>query len=1686
MASTLLCPDDEALQRFREWNERACYLRAWEAAQAYAPLKEWTGREGRLEASRLATGLHDQRLGSALTLRAVREFPGDAECFFMALFAYSSRYGALPGLRKLRAWRERYGAVNDPALEADFCATEGWLYAALNDFEPAHEAIARALTLAPEGYWGHTELSRVLEMEDRYDEALEAASRGYELAPYRPSVVLQLVDCLVHKGRDDEAIALLKRAHAEGESSHFAMRLVYFYSEREQPDDALHYLAEGERQAPLVDRRGKEWLRRRRADMLYLKGDMEGFLAEAEELPEGSFHRRAATSLRRPGAFSRERKRLEVPFIRQHRMTCAPATLAALAAYWGKQCDHEEISRAICYDGTPWQKERLWAEANGFHTAEFRLTRESLMALIDRGVPFTLTTQSILNGHLQACIGYDDRQDVVLLRDPTERHYGEVLREALIESHPVRGVRCLLLLPEEEKWRIEGVELPDAAWYDAYHDFCVAEEGHQRGAMVTAMERIPAEHPLGMWTAYQLAMYDRNAVVASQVLERLVERFPENAPLRHSRLMAVQLRGDFALERRLIAEELQREGCDPIFYAEMGELLQRDARHAVMADYYLRKAIRLRRTTGAVYASYAAFLRQQWRFHEAAEVQRVAACSEVASEYYSAGYAQLCRLAGEPEKGVTFLRSRVERQGSKAAGPWLTLLEELNTQHRAAEAMELLERAFLALPEDGQLLLQAGYLLATSGQQERGLELMRRAHGRVYEGQWTSEMAYVCSVLGLRDEEREHRRAYLKLEPRSLDGHRTMAILLSEEEGGEAAVAFLRQATEAQPDWAALWALRASWEAQEVGPEAAIVSLERSLAICPDADGELANLARHRFRAGQVEAAFADAREALAKNPHAPENYRTLAALLSESGQREEAAAMYREALKLDVDNTLSAEGLMELAATKSERHAALDFIEREMRRQVSNGDIVPCYRTLAYPLLEPEMLRKRLAGFCEERPDLWQTWQARLEQALDMELAEEARAIGRELTERFPLLPRIWVEMARVAEGPEEEIRALRRAVDISPGWSFAVTRLSEALQGADRYDEALAVLEENTRRNPGDGAAYGYPGELLWRLGRREEGFGLLLAGMKRCPGYQWGWGQLAEWAVELKREDDVEEVLLGHLSRRQHLSDWHLTVADVFIALGRRAKALEGIEEALQRFPQHSALYERHARLLAGERRYDEALAACTRGETSSPEGPHLKGRRAAVLYEMGRSEEAITELRATLQNWPDYSWGSRMLYRWLCNAERWKEAVAHCRNWVRYEPQFSTAHGCLGEALEQTGDPAAARTAYAKALSIDPGYLYAGQQLFGLQLEAEQYEEAGATHRLLERHLPAEDLRLYPIRLAFRLGQREEAVTATRQWLSDPEADPAALAALPGLYADDHRTEIWRKLVQEAMRSQPEPSVPLLELWVRSLAPKGQLRAARRLRQISDLEARAKGWIALLDQATPGAEWRTRYVIWRHRQWLCSRVDTWGAAGSALLEIGAPRAANRWFAAQRHPLDALAPGALFNASVARSAVKGWDAALPLRTLFLRVAPENHLATVQRTILALDHAMNGRIAQAVEDSRGVHAGQLSGYYLAMHQLLESILHAAEGREEKAREAYSDAVTTFNGWDADNLTAYALKRTQKRLAALLPWANGKSRKIRKAWGCYQKTNFGRAAAVSFAIYIAYRLLKEAVNISG
>ena len=1643
--------------------EEGRMLDAWEQARSTGvDLAKWPSGAPRRAAARLANTLGAQRLGRALDWLNWRARRDDPKFYFHALFTRVRSTPESTLIPEIRSFLDADRSM--PAQQrGDLLAFLGVLHAGVRDFEPAYRCIDESLDLLDDA-WVHVEHSIILEAADRYDEALEAARRAVERrATYGPAVS-QCAECLGHLGREDEGIRLLEEADRATQNAVFALRLQALHSEREDPRSGLRCLDRVEACSPLAEKELTRWIAGRRADFHFMDGDIDACLEWCDRKGEG-FHKRIAATLREPGARSRRRVCLEVPFTRQHQMTCAPATLSSLAAFWNRPHDHLAIAEAICHEGTPWHKERQWIVEHGFVAREFRLTREVLHQLIDRGVPFTLTTQSVTSAHLQACIGYDDRAGVVLLRDPTERHTGEMILDSLLEAHPIGGPRGMVMIPPEEAGRLEGMSFPDEAVYDAHHELLIALDGHDRlliEAALSTLRAVAGEHPLAIEAEERVATWKGDWPGQLAKLEELLKVAPKHGRTLLQKAYALRRLGRWQDLRRFLEEVVADEDADPVFVSELGELLMEDARLLPRAEHFLRKAVRQRRREARVYESLARCRSKQQRHEEARVLRRIASCLSPAYEPYASAHFETCRILRRADEGIAFLEQRTRRFGTKDGGPWITLAEALNGLDRVAASVEVLKQGAVARPDDGEFRLSAGSMMAGWGEPHRslGLEWMEDARGRVPETRWLLESARIAGYLGDRAKALRCWRSLRRLQPRLIDAWRGLARSVAEEEGEDAAIALLDEGTAEHPDLSALWALKAEWLAgTERGP---LEALDRLLELDPGDLWGVRERAIRRIDADHPEGAELDAREAVALDPWSAESHGILGSVLEEQGRKAEAAESFREAIRLRVDYTFAAQSLCRIAADRDERLEAIRFIEAEMRRQVSTGEIVPTYQTLAWDSLQPPVLLRQLQEFCEERPDLWQTWSARVEQALRMRLDGEAVLAAERLTESFPLMPRAWLELARVHRTHSrhaEEEQAAARAVALSPGWDEAAREHAHVLEMLGRPEEAIAVLRRACQLDPLNGANHGCLADVLRRLGRRGEALDTLRSALESSPYYVWGWNQACSWAVEDGREDELAASLEAATARNGHNPSWWSVAADAWDSLGRDDEAGEAVRRGLELKPDSANLRDTRALRLFDEQRYDEALAVCAPAGGESVAPVNLRGRRAWILMHSGEPSRGVAEMKALLEEEPGYSWGLGELATWYEERRDWKSLREHSVRWLRSAPHHLRALACLGTAESQLGNREAAKRAFTRAHSLEPEYLYPARQLLDLQLQDGELDQAAATLASLEHYAPGPMVTCDGIELDLKRGDPEAALRRAERLIEDPEAGPQAFHWVAELFSKAQQPDRWRSWLSERMTSGPVTAPGALPAFLALLPEKRLARDGRKWieRQPEGSPGRTEGWRFLIKKlAQQRADKELRALA--RRPELHRDPELWNTLGDGFVETDQPKAGLAWYGDWRQRPDDLRDSTYLNLAALHDSAKGsekehWRAAGELRREGMQRFPDGGSTQALRAGHAFHLAVDGRHDEAAAVLENFEGGQTSDYYRSIAEGAEAIVHAARDEQEPARGQLCSALEVLARFN-DRGTVRLRDKLERSVARLTPWARGRVGTLRRRWG--------------------------------
>ncbi|MFN4260003.1 MAG: tetratricopeptide repeat protein [Gemmataceae bacterium] len=1598
------------LERVLELYQEGQCLQAYRSAEQLGPLPAWRGAAARIVAGRLAINVGAPKLANWHHAKAWREHPTDPEaCYYYARWVLERR-----GL--LSAWKflaEQGDLPHAPEpIRADWFAFRACVAGRLRDFDTAEAWLSRAEELAGDRPWICIERCSLFEFEDRYEEALAAARRALELRPwYRPGLqavahVLQLLD------RDREALDLLTEAARHIENGLIVAQIAYIQSELEMYEQARQSYERYAELSPLLEKEVEEWLNGRRADMAYHCGDIPQAIDWAKKA-NNPFQTKVAENLAQDG--SGQRVLLPVGFVRQHHQTCAPATLSAISRFWSMSVDHLEVVQEICYDGTPDHHERRWAEQNGWMAREFTLTWASAVALLDRGVPFTLTTVEPMSAHLQAVIGYDARRGTLLIRDPFERHSGEFLAEPMLERYRSTGPRGMVLTPQARADLLDGIELLDASLYDQLHQLQVALKEHDRDRAATAYNALresAPDHRLTLQARRLLAMYDNNTTELLACLEQLLEKYPKDVNLQLSKVNC--LRELARREERLV---LLREICDkpdsdPFCWQQYAQELSADAREHVKTTRWLRRCIHCRPLNGWNYHYLANVWWDLRRFHDALPLYRFAACLEDKDERLARSYFSASRYLNQTGEALALLRNRFSRFGTRSSNPARTLFWAYSQLEDMTQAFAVLDEALRLRPDDGELLLYAADMHGNHGDYDRAAELLQAAAGRCQRTIWLRTAATLASYQGESARALELWRQIIEVEPLALDAHRAIAMLLAEASGDRSvAQAHLQEYCVRFPYNYALHQAWIEW-LRDDGPAAAEPVIRHLLDIHPADAWARRELAWMLGQQGRLAEAFTEAETARGLDPHHPSLFNVLAMLYLRAGQRQAALAAYREGIRLSADNDFAIAGLISICDDWNERKEALAFVEGELVRQVIFGDGLLAFRSHASHTLDTAELLTSLRQALTARPDLWHAWSAVICQLTDMERLDEAWELAQQATARFPLLPRLWLDLALVCRARQDrsgEIDALQHALQINPGWGLAIRQLSEVYERDNELDQAHELLRQAVARSPLDPYNQGYLADIEWRLGHQDAALQRLQHTLRLDPSYEWAWRTLRIWAEERQQPELPRRFAHQRTEQRPGEARSWLMMAETLTQPEEQAERLAALERVLELNPRHIEVHDQKAELLAWQERYDEALAACQATVWDSRQPLLLRGRMAWIEAQRGNLDEAIARMRATVEEDPNYLWGWQNLAEWLREVgpdDAYREAAEHL---VRLAPGNPVNYVHLGEAQERLGDRAATLENIQQAFALDPQYTYTGLRLFDMQMEDENIEAAGQTLAVLQEHDNDPYVMGRAARLAVTRENQSDAEEVLRTLCVSPcDSDWPLNQAARFMRQAGWGAQVGAILCQALESEAVHPQVA--SLWIEHLAAQQEWSSGAewldRLQPRGELGRRAL--ITFLEELGKAhqRDWIQR-TLRRHDQRLREDTYLWGTVGFALSTCNAHQQVIRWMA-DWPDRDGLQPWMLINLALSLHGAGKEEEAYRVSQRALQLTPD-HTTRYHHLWLAAVEILRTDIASAKDRLAQAEYQECDASHRFLHVLVEAAISVACADPQERHAAFT-----------------------------------------------------------------------------
>lgn len=1350
----------KTLSEVEKLADRGLFLRAYALLEPYLAHTEI---EVQLLHIRLLDHLGAGRKARAMLLRLWRKGvrPGCLQLTYLReLTLRSGPFAAWNFLQK-----HTLPADLKPAERAEWFANQALLYGRMRDHERASHFYQLARAEDSENPWVELDWANVWRYQDRHQESLSVVQGILQKWPDFRSALQVCAELLCDLDRDEEALTLLEAAFARGESMVLGLDYMQMQIEAGLLQEARQTLHRCQMLAPLAEKNVRELFAMKGNELALRLQDFDSALQCARQVNTAYFKELTA-KLEAAGNCGRW-VLLPVGFVRQHLMTCVPATLSALSQYWQRPASHLEIAEQICYDGTSCFNERRWAQEQGFIAREFCVDWEVACALLDAGIPFTLTTIIGNAGHLHAVIGYDDMRRILLIRDSNQHSYIQFDAPSLLTSHGSSGPRGMLLLPAEQQHLLDDISLPEADLYDQLYALNEALDKHQReeaGQHAQRMQQTWPGHRLSLQAARTLAHYDGDNEQLLTLAQQMLALYPEERFLHLNQASLMVNLTPIAQQLEFLQQACTRHSTDAHLLCCYARLLLSDLRRSAQVEYLLRRALRYAPGDALVWNAWADLQWLSGQKEIALECHRIASCLSPANEDFARRYFHIACALRQEEAGLEYLRQRYAQWGQLASASFITLFSEMEGLGYTQQAFALLAEALQKNSGDADLVFFAIDAFLRYNKKNQAKLLLQRAHFPSKKVALLEAQAKLERETGDPAQALELALQAAEMEPFNTGLQMLACRCLAQLKGRPAAVAYLRQLCARFPHHYVSHQLLVSWmqdlDAKEVEP------VLRHMFACNPQHQELrrelsANLAQQ----ARYDEALQLARENVQMAPGSAANHSLLGRIYFMRGELELCASASRQALSLSIDEVGSMESLISFAKNLQEKAANLRFIQQQLLQQASNGDAWLAFQPLARDVLPAKDVEAFLKQAQEERPELWHTWSALAQQLSESGELEQAQTLLTAAVQKFPLCPQILLDLARIQILQNQRALALdtiQQALHISPHWVQAIELyVTTSIDHGVDFGILLKFLDDALGRNPEAVELLNLRAGLLLNRTQDDaedkEALAIAEQSLRTAiainPENTWPWQLLKRLAHRLAQPDLVEQVARALvLSAPGNYLAW-MRLAEVLSELN---EALQALERASALAPFSGAVFETRLELLLKHEKYRQLQA-----ELDNPP----KVNKGELLVRLYRAKLAIAhrdfKLAAMhLRNlFEQYSNEFRIwqMYAECCQELKdWEQLSRAGENLIRISPGSHIGHGYAGEALAQRNQLARALPYFKRAFELEPSYSFAAFHLFDDAWERGDDAQAQQVLDTLSRYENGAFLLARKFQMAFKTG------------------------------------------------------------------------------------------------------------------------------------------------------------------------------------------------------------------------------------------------------------------------------------------------------------------------------------------
>jgi tetratricopeptide (TPR) repeat protein len=665
------------------------------------------------------------------------------------------------------------------------------------------------------------------------------------------------------------------------------------------------------------------------------------------------------------------------------------------------------------------------------------------------------------------------------------------------------------------------------------------------------------------------------------------------------------------------------------------------------------------------------------------------------------------------------------------------------------------------------------------------------------------------------------------------------------------------------------------------------------------------------------------------------------------------------------------------------------------------------------------------------------------------------------EVCARFPLLPRVWLELGQchgAKPDRERQIQALSEVRTMSPGWGWGMRLLADALKKAGRYEEALDVMRQAARHSPWDAWNLGWQAEIEWHLGDRSSAIEHVRKAVELEPGYNWAWNSLRDWGALIGQPETARHAAQALTRERPAEARSWLILADMLTEARDFTERLAAFDRAIAAAPRSVTAYEDKARILGLAGRFDEAFEVCE-SHPDPVQPAMLIAREAWLLWCKHEPVAAISRMRGALAADSALPWGWTQLAEWHQERKEYAEAEEALVHLCQLEPDDPAHLGRLASVREKREDSAGSVSALERALLISPDYGFALRRLIDHHCKHQRFAEA---RQLIEESRPHYAPSEYLSRLScwhLAQSQASEAGEVVLRLIEDPDTQEHSFNRILEQIRAKSDPKALRRLAKQLERALRKAEIPssqgglfyvklmhhlqAIPRWqvVRRILPEDDGGLGMMMRYIEGIGDRWKK-AARTDSSFSLSGWpewrRLDQLIRKRREVLRKHDDLWGTIGYALHSMDRNREVAAWLADWRERAD-LEPYMLNNLFFSLQKLGRDQESLSVLARGLELPRHDEITMRFHLYAAIEDFLQGRTEEALKHLSFVHEPDLKSYSRATLGLVNVLKELQPGMPKRPFDA--KPIEAFLSENTKNRTA---QRLVTRACALMSRHNG------------------------------------------